>query len=75
MLMLEHETLKSLFNFFGILKLPKKQWLDNIGWMMVKFMHKKSVIGNAKFLALICDDGNTTRKHKFSSLTHFIMML
>ncbi len=61
MLMLEHETLESLFNFFGILKLAKKQWLDNIGWMMAKLMHKKSrkVIGNAKFLALICDEGIT----------------
>ncbi len=61
MLMLEHETLKSFFNFFGILKLPKKQWLNNIGWMMAKFMHKKSrkVIGNAKFLALIYDEGIT----------------
>jgi hypothetical protein len=59
--MLEHETLKSLFNFVGILKLPKKQWLDNIGWMMAKFMDKKyrKVIGNAKFLALICDEGIT----------------
>jgi len=59
--MLEHETLKSCFNFFGILKLAKKQWLDNIGWMVVNFMHNKSrkVIINAKFLALICDESIT----------------
>jgi len=61
-LMIDYEDFKPLFKFLKLRFIPKKHWIDGAHWEMAKHINNemkkaiKTIIQNAKFVSLICDE-------------------
>jgi len=60
--MIDYEDFKPLFEFLKLRFIPKKCWIDGACWEMAKRINNemkkaiKTIIQNAKFVSLICDE-------------------
>jgi hypothetical protein len=60
--MIDYEDFKPLFEFLKLRSIPKKHWTNGVGWEMSEHIKNevkkasKTIIQNAKFVSLKCDE-------------------
>jgi len=58
--------------------MPKKHWTNNIGWVLIEFMHNqiylktKEVFNSVRFLAISCDEVTMVDGWLQGKLVHFL---
>jgi len=74
-----YESLKDLFYFLKMKKMPKKHWFDNLGWEMVENIHDvvlertKEVIKESPFIALYVDEVPTSNMNYWNFIQGYVL--